>query len=72
MLRIGAILYHIIRVSMDTRATAHALAKQLRYQCEGSGDILLNKDTLRLVLDAFIEDWGIMQGKIRQSFEKVK
>lgn len=57
---------------MDKRTTALALAKQIKYDCEGSGEIVINKDTLRIVLEAFIEDWNVMQTKIRQGFEKVK
>ncbi len=57
---------------MDNRATALALAKQIKYDCEGDGDIVLNKNTLRIVLEAFIEDWNITQTKIRQGFEKTK
>lgn len=51
---------------------AIGLAKQIRYDCEGSGDITLNKETLRIVLDGFIENWVVSQGKVRQGFEKVK
>lgn len=72
MQQTGGILYLIIRVSMDMKATAYALAKQLKYQCEGSGDVTLMKDTLNIVLDAFIEEWDRSQVKLRQSFEKVK
>lgn len=57
---------------MNVKATAYALAKQLRYQCEGTGDVTMAKDTLNTVLDAFIEEWDASQVKIRQSFEKVK
>ena len=57
---------------MDKKTTALALAKQLKYDCEGSGDVTLNKDTLRIVLEAFIEDWNMVQTKVRHGFEKVK
>lgn len=57
---------------MDNRTTALALAKQLKYECEGTGEITLNKETLRIVLEAFIEDWTTMQSKVRHGFEKVK
>lgn len=57
---------------MDTRTTAISLAKQIQYDCEGSGEITLNKETLRIVLEAFIEDWTVMQVKTRQGFEKAK
>lgn len=57
---------------MDKKATALALAKQIKYECEGNGEITLNKTTLLLVLDAFIEDWTFMQSKVRQGFEKAK
>lgn len=51
---------------------ALALAKQIKYQCEGTGEITLNKETLRIVLDAYIQQWFASQAKIRQGFEKVK
>lgn len=57
---------------MDKKATALALAKQLKYDCEGAGYITLNKETLSIVLDAFIEDWTVTQAKVRQGFEKAK
>lgn len=57
---------------MDHQTTALALAKQIKYDCEGSGEITLNKDTLRIVLEAFIENWTTAQTKARQGFEKVK
>lgn len=57
---------------MDYRTTAFTLAKQLKYDCEGSGTITLNKDTMNIILDVFIADWLATQGKIRQGFEKVK
>ncbi len=72
MQRIGVTLFRIIQGSMDTKSTAYALAKQLKYQCEGVGDVTLSKDTLRIVLDGFIKDWDVTQVKIRQGFEKVK
>ena len=70
--QIGVILRRIMRGSMDKRTTALALAKQIKYDCEGDGDITLGKSTLLIVIDAFIEDWTLQQGKIRQTFEKVK
>ena len=57
---------------MDKKTEALGLAKQLMYSCDGDGDITLRKDTLKIVLEAFIEDWVISQGKIRQAFERVK
>jgi hypothetical protein len=57
---------------MDNRTTAISLAKQIRYDCEGDGQITINKSTLKIVLDAFIEDWTFTQAKVRQSFEKAK
>lgn len=57
---------------MEDKTTALALAKQLRYDCEDMGDITLSKATLRIILDAFIEEWTHAQVKVRQGFEKVK
>ncbi len=57
---------------MDKKTTALSLAKQIKYECEGEGNITLNKDTLRIILEAFIEDWQTAQSKTRQTFEKVK
>lgn len=71
--QIGVILFLITTVrDMDKKTTALSLAKQLKYECEGSGQITLNKDTLTIILEAFIEDWQTAQAKTRQTFEKVK
>jgi hypothetical protein len=57
---------------MDKKTEALGLAKQILYDCEGDGDITVPKETLRIILNAFVDEWIFAQGKIRQSFEKVK
>jgi len=55
---------------IDETATALNLAKNLLTQCAGTGDILLPKETLRLVLMAFITSWHGEQDRKRSEFKK--
>lgn len=56
---------------MNDNASAFAIAKQLSYDCEGSGDITLPKGTLKIVLDAYMSLWQTSQVNTRATYKKV-
>jgi len=56
---------------IDETATALNLAKSLMSQCSGGGDIVLPKETLRLVLMAFITSWHGEQDRKRADIKRV-
>ena len=56
---------------MNDSASAFAIAKQLSYDCEGSGDVTLPKGTLKIVLDSYIALWQNSQANTRATYKKV-
>lgn len=54
----------------DPTGTGVALAKQILMDCQGEGNITLPKETLRIVVDAFILSWKGQQDKTRSGFQK--
>lgn len=55
----------------DESATALSLAKQLMMDCEGGGTITLQKDTLKIVLMAYVQQWSGEQDRKRSDMKKV-
>lgn len=55
----------------DEVTTTASLAKSILMQCEGSGDITLPKDTLKIILMALLQSWNGQQELTRSTFKKV-
>lgn len=55
----------------DQTATVMALAKQYIGMCDGTGDITLPKETLKIMLTAFTGIWHGHQDVKRAEFKKV-
>lgn len=56
---------------IDETSSALSLVKQLLQQCDGTGDVTLSKETLKLVLTTFIQQWNGDQERKRQDYKKV-
>lgn len=54
----------------DTSSTALSLAKQYLMECESGGDIVLPKETLKIMLLAFVNQWKNEQDKTRSAFKR--
>ena len=52
--------------------TALSVAKQYLMECEGSGTVTLNKETLKLILMEFIGTWKNQQQLASNAYPKVK
>lgn len=54
----------------DETSSAMALAKQYLMSCNGAGDITLPKESLKLMLEAFVGQWKSDQDRKRNEFKK--
>lgn len=54
----------------DQSSTALSLAKQLLMECDGVGSLTLPKETLKIVLTSFVEQWKGEQDRKRSEFKK--
>lgn len=55
----------------DESGTILSLAKQIMMDCEGVGMITIQKDTLKLVLNAYVQQWNVAQDSKRSDYKKV-
>ena len=58
-------------MGVNNTATTLSLAKQLLMECEGTGDISIQRATLKIILMEFIGSWKNQQQQISASFPKV-
>lgn len=54
----------------DTFASGLSLVKQLKRECEGTGEITMPKSTLMLILSAYEKAWREKQNNAYSKMEK--
>lgn len=55
----------------DEKSSVIALAKQLLMDCQAPGDITVPRESLKLILTAFTQNWLGEQDMRRSEFKKV-
>lgn len=56
----------------DETSSVLALARQYLMDCNGTGDITLPRESLKLILDAFVNHWQNNQNLKRADYKKAQ
>lgn len=57
---------------LDETSSTLALARQYLMNCNGTGDITVPKESLKLILDAFVNQWQFNQNMKRADYKKAQ